>query len=159
MSGIRLSGIALVAIALALVLVLGCWLYTVSQLERARSRGVYDSAEQGMRALIADGYEGISRVDILYAGPNAFDGSQPHVWYVVAEVRAAARADGSGMGRQGCDAPGSYFLQTKDGWLHVSEGAFPEVVGFWMRVFGLAGPGQAQPTHDWAPTQPARFCN
>jgi hypothetical protein len=47
------------------------------------------------------GYAGIRRVDILYAGPNSFDGSKPHVWYVIAEVRAQARSHGSEMGQSG----------------------------------------------------------
>ena len=55
------------------------------------------------------------QVKILYAGTNSFDGSDPHIWYVIAEVRASARSDGSELGHNGCDAPGSFFLQLKDG--------------------------------------------
>lgn len=44
-------------------------------------------------------------------------------------------------------APSSF--NTKEGWVHMPEGAFPELIGFWMEVFGLAGPGSSQPTHDW----------
>jgi hypothetical protein len=121
---------------------------TTSRLAQARSDGVYSSAEEGMRALIARSYRNIQDVQIQYAGPNSFDGSHPHVWYVTAEVWAEARADGSpvGNGVRLSDNPGSFFLQTKDGWVHIQEGAFPEVMGFWMSVFGLAGQGSSIPS-------------
>ena len=111
-----------------------------------------------MQAFIAKGYTADRKVKILYAGTNSFDGSQPHIWYVIAQVRASARADGSALGKNGCDAPGLFFLQTKEGWVFVPEGAFPGFIGFWMKTFGMAGPGQATPSTDWAPDQPAKFC-
>ena len=162
MESLRPKRIALAAILVVLLcsvaLLFASWLYTSLQLTLARSHGVYPSAEQAMLALVDQGYVGVSRVDILYAGPNSFDGSQPYVWYVIAEVHADTRADGSALGHYGCDAPGSFFLHTKEGWVHVPEGAFPEFIGFWMSVFGQAGPGQSKPSVDWAPSQPARFC-
>ena len=139
-------------------LVFFSWVYSSSQLAIARSKGVYPTAEQGMLERASRSYAGVPRVDILYAGPNYHDGSKPYVWYVVAEVRAQARSDGSELGRNGCDSGGSYFLQTKEGWVHVSEGALPGFVGFWMDVFGMAGPGEDSPSVDWSPSQPARFC-
>lgn len=149
---------SLFILGFAVVLLLTAWLYTGSQLALARFRGVYPSAEQAMVAKVDQRYVGLSRLDILYVGPNSFNGSQPHVWYVIAEVRAVSRADGSALGHHGCDAPGSFILQTKEGWVHVSEGAFPRWLGFWMSMFGQAGPGQSKPSTDWAPSQPARFC-
>lgn len=148
----------LIMIAFAVHALFAAWLYTSLQLARARSHGAYATAEQAMLAEIEKGYIGVSQAEILYAGPNSFEDRQPHVWYVIAEVRAAARVDGSKIGRNGCDAPGSFYLQTADGWVHVPEGAFPEIVGFWMSVFGLAGPGLSSPTIDYAPSQPKRLC-
>jgi len=140
------------------IIILSAWIYTSSQLAMARSNGVFPSAELSMRALLEKGYKEISSIDILYAGTNSFDGSKPYIWYVIAEVRAASRADGSKLGHQGCDAPGTFFLQTREGWVHLPEGAFPEWIGFWMNVFGIAGPGQSTPSTDWAPSQPSKFC-
>jgi hypothetical protein len=108
------------------------WIYTTTQLRIARSKGVYATAEQGMLAKIEKHYSADQDVKLLHAGPNAFDGSQPHVWYVIAEVRASSRAGGSELGYNGCDSPGSYFVQTKEGWVYMPEGAFPDFVGFWM---------------------------
>jgi hypothetical protein len=104
-----------------------------------------------MRSRLNEHYTGIKRIDVLYAGPNSFDGTRPHIWYVIAEARAASRVDGASLGHQGCDAPGSYFLQTEEGWVWVPEGAFPGIVGFWMDVFGMAGPGLSTPSTDWPP--------
>ena len=154
MERLRFKDIALAVILvvpiiylLALALPFVSWLYTSSQLALARSRGVYPSAEQAMLAKIDQGY-GVSRVDILYAGPNSHVGRQPHIWFVVAEVRTDTR----------CYAPGSYFLHTKEGWVHVPEGALPEFIGFWMGVFGQAGPGQSEPSIDRESSQPVRLC-
>ena len=144
-------GIILAVIAL-------CWMYTTVQLSFARSKGVYATAEQGMLARAEEHYSADREVKILYAGTNSFDGSQPHVWYVIAEIHATSRADGSELGRNGCDAPGSFFLQTKEGWVFVPEGAFPTFIGFWLKVFGMAGEGQSTPSTKWAPDQNPRFC-
>jgi hypothetical protein len=104
-----------------------------------------------MLALVARNYIEPRKVEIIYAGTNSFDGSSPHVWYVIACVWGGKRADGSPVGskRHDYDQPGHFFLHTKDGWVFVPEGAFPEFMGFWMKVYGLAGPGSSQPSHDW----------
>jgi hypothetical protein len=128
--------------------------YTVVQLNIARSKGVYETAEQGMLSQVDQYYPADREVKVLYAGTNSFDGSKPYIWYVIVEIHAAERADGSEMGHNNCDAPGSFFLQTKEGWVHVPEGAFPTFIGFWMDIFDLAGEGQAAPSTNWAPDQP-----
>ena len=159
---LRPAGIALFVVlafsAFIALILLSAWSYTSLQLALARSQGVYPSAEEGMRELLETGYIGITRLDILYAGPDSSTGRQPHVWYVMAEVRASRRADGSELGVRGCDGPGSFFIQTNEGWVHMPEGAFPKVVGQWMDVFGLAGPGQSRPSTDWPESQPNRLC-
>jgi hypothetical protein len=148
----------LLAVGIVIACVALSWAYTSAQLSIARSKGMYETAEQGMRALMDKAYPSDRQVKILYAGTNSFDGSKPYVWYVIAEVHASARADGSSLSEDGCDAPGSFFLETKDGWVHVPEGAFPGFMGFWMGVFNMAGPGQSEPSTAWAPDQPEHFC-
>lgn len=149
----------LAAVGLLVMVILSSWAYTTIQLGRARADGAYHSPEAGMLARAERHYSDDRQVKILYAGTNSFDGSKPHVWYVIAEIHASARADGSPLGRNGCDAPGSFFLQTRDGsWVFVPEGAFPGIMGFWMEMFGMAGEGQSTPSTDWAPNQPSRFC-
>ena len=149
-------------LVIALGIILGgvaiSWVYTTYQLAHARSDGVFQTPEEGMLALVDQYYPPDREVKMLYAGPNSKDGSKPYIWYVIMEVYASARADGSAMGDNGCDAPGSYFLQTKEGWVHVPEQDFPEIIGFWMNVFNLAGAGQSTPTTDWTPGHEGRFC-
>lgn len=79
----------------------------------------------------------VERVEIMSAGVNQHDGSQPHVWFVTARVFADQRPDGKptphGYGG------GSYFLRVEEGWVHMSEGAFPDFVGWVMELYGLEG--------------------
>jgi hypothetical protein len=147
-----------IALGIALAFIAFGWVYTNAQLRIASLKGVYATAEQGMLANAEKYYSADRNVKILYAGTNSFDGSVPYVWYVIAEIRASSRADGSALGHNGCDAPGSFYLQTEEGWVHVPEGAFPGFIGFWMKVFDLAGPGQSTPSADWAPDQNPSFC-
>jgi hypothetical protein len=134
------------------------WGYTSLVIANASRDGIYTSAEQGMIDRLDRSYSPDRKIKIIQAGPNSFDGSNPFIWYVIAEVRASSRADGGALGRNGCDAPGSFFLQTRQGWVHVGEGAFPEYVGMWMKVFGMAGEGQSTPSTEWAPGQSSQFC-
>jgi hypothetical protein len=151
-----LPGIAVFCIA---VVVLLPWLYTVTALGIARHQGLYASAEAGMLNHIKKGYIQPDRYQIIYAGTNSFDGSNPHVWYVIACVWGGTRSDGSPVGSQRhvYDQPGNFFLNTRDGWVFMSEGAFPGLLGFFMKVYGLAGPGSAVPSHDWGST-PTHGC-
>jgi len=100
--------------------------------------GVHETPEEGMRALAEKSWIDVEKIDIEYAGPNSFDGSNPHVWFVVVKVWAAQRADGKPIGSHGYGGAGCFFLHTKEGWVHVPEGAFPEFVGFGMKLFGLS---------------------
>jgi len=138
--------------------VLLSWAYTNFQVKAASTKGVYDSPEQGMREILSKYYTADQDVKILYAGPNSKNGREPQVWYVIAEVRATARVDGTALGTNGCEAPGSFFLQTKEGWVHVSEGAMLGFINFWMKIFNKAGTGKAIPTTDWGAHPPEQFC-
>ena len=150
---------ALLSLAVILLCIASAGVYTAVQLNAAQARGVYSSPEAGMIASAEKYYSADREVKILYAGTSSFDGTKPYIWYVIAEIHAAARADGTEMGHNGCDAPGNFFLQTKDGnWVQVPEGAFPGFMGFWMEVFGWEGEGQSTPSTNWAPDQPAGFC-
>lgn len=152
----RYIRLALIVIGVIGVYVAVAWLYTTGQVAHARSQGVYPSAEAGMLAHLAQSYPPDHTVTIYYAGPNDVH-ENPHIWYVIAEVRASARADGSAMGRNGCDNPGSFFLQTKEGWVYMPEGAFPTFIGRWMKTLGMAGEGQSMPTTNLI-QGPTKFC-
>ena len=152
---IRRVVIALVAVSLILVIPWGCTNLVVAN---ARAKGEYDSAEAGMLALMDKNYAPDHTVKIYSARPDSHDGSNPYIWYVIAEVRASSRADGSALGHNGCDAPGTFFVQLKDGkWVHIPEGLFIVFVPSWLERFGFAGEGQTTPTTDLI-NGPMRFC-
>jgi hypothetical protein len=154
----KLSRKVLIVLGILIAIVPVSWAYTSIQLSIAHSKGVFDTPEQGMIAIVDKAYAPDRTVKILYAGPNSTDGSQPYVWYVIAEVRASARADGSELQTNGCDAPGSFFLQTKQGWAAVPEEALPGFMGFWMKIFGMAGKGQSTASTTWVTNQEPDFC-
>ena len=135
------------------------WVYATGTLAVLSARGVYPSAEDGMLALIEHGYVNPDDYQIIYAGTNSFDGSQPHVWYVIACVWGGTRADGSPVGssRHDYDQPGVFFINTRDGWVFAPEGVFPVTLGYWMQLYDLAGPGSSKPSHDWG-SSPTKGC-
>ncbi len=97
------AGIAVACACAALTVTtapsLVAWVYTTTQLRPGRAE-VFASAEEGMRTLITRTYVQPDEVEIVYAGTNSFDGSEPHVWYVIACVwggrRLMARPSGAG---------------------------------------------------------------
>jgi hypothetical protein len=150
--------ILVIALAVLSLIWLFPWGYTHLVVANARANGEYASAEEGMLALMDKSYAPDRIVQIYSAGPDAHDGSNPYVWYVIAEVRASARADGSELGHNGCDAPGTFFVQLKNRkWVHIPEGLFIVFVPSWLDRFGLAGEGQSTPTTDLI-HGPMRFC-
>jgi hypothetical protein len=156
---VRILGVIVLGVITILgILRITTYCYTAQVVSRARENGLYPTAEAAMQQLIFENYDDIERVKIFYAGPNNRDGSDPHVWFVIAEVHAKIRADGSTLGEHNCDAPGTFFLQTHDGWFHVPEGAFPGMLGKWMQSYGLAGPGQAVPSINLHNNRPYRYC-
>lgn len=117
----------------------GLRLYAGFQIEKAKQEGIFPTAEAGMRSLIAGTYDAIERVEIDQAGTNSFDGSDAHIWFVQARVYTPRRADGRSTGDRGYDNPGSFFIHISDGWVHVPEGAFPELVGWVTARFEMYG--------------------
>ena len=133
------GALALLGLLFIPVLVAGGWLYMSSTLALARREGVYPTPEDGMLARIPRSWIDVERVEIERAGPNARDGSQPHVWFVVARVWATRRSDWTPVGGPGYDLPGSFFLRVSDGWVHVPEGRLPVLVGWLMDRYGYEG--------------------
>ena len=80
------------ALAVALVCAVVLSIYTISVLNWARSRGLYATPQQGVIARAYLYYCGVEKVDIAQAATNSFDGSKPHVWYVIYRVYAKNHA-------------------------------------------------------------------
>lgn len=124
-------------------------LHTISSLNWARSQGVFDTPQQGVISNAYRGYCEVESVEIQQAATNSFDGSNPHVWYVIYRVIARSRipCDPEDAGpdpfHKISEGGGNFWLDTKDGWVRMPEGLFPQVIGFGMKILGLAGPGDS----------------
>lgn len=123
-------------------------LYTFVMLNVAGTKGVYDTPETGMRSILDRYYSPDRKIRIIYAGTNSFDGSDPHIWYVIYEVRASSHADGSPLHKNGCDSGGHFFLNTRKGWVPVSEGGIPGVHGLLDARLQNGRPGTIRPVHE-----------
>ncbi len=124
--------------------------HTYSALSWARKSGVYETPQAGTIARANLYYCGVEKVDIEHASTNSFDGSNPHIWYVIYRVYAKNHAPcdtenpGSALyHNKTYESGGNFWLNVKQGWVFMPEGKFPMVIGFWMKVLGLAGPGDA----------------
>jgi len=98
---------------------------------------LYATPQDGVAALAKIHLPDHPYLEIGQAGPNAFDGSSVHIWYV--HWRAyKTRASQNLLGRD-CTGGGNYYLHGEGGWVYMPEGYFPEIVGFWMKALGMAG--------------------
>jgi hypothetical protein len=141
------SILIVVVILLSTLLLIQGFMFTKAAFVLASSGGIYPTAETGSIHQVQNGFQGIEKIKIDYAGPASFDGSQPHVWYVGWTVWAEKDEEGNPVRRALTNyrRGGGYWLHTKEGWVQMPEGAFPGFIGFWMRVYGFAGPGQRTP--------------
>ena len=134
-----LAAVPLLFVQLAPCVLASAWVYTVGTLAAAKREGVYATPAEAMQARVRRSWIDVEEVEIVRAGPNAFDGSKRHVWFVTAKVWADRRGDGKPIGYRGYDLAGSFFVQVKDGWVHVSEGSLPVLLGTLMQLFDYWG--------------------
>ncbi len=123
--------------------------YTITSLNWARSQGVFDTPQEGVISRANREYCGLENVEIEQAATNSFDGSDPHIWYVVFTVYAQNHIPcdpenpGPALHHQTYESGGSFYLNTLEGWVWMPEGRFPEFIGYWMKKLNLAGPGDS----------------
>jgi len=145
------------AFAVVLGFTIWSWYFTTSRLNSsAQSFGFFPSPTEAMMTEIRDGWVGIQEAWIRDAEPETALGGGPHVCFVIACVWAESRVDGSAVGSptHDFDFPGSYYVNTHEGWVLMPEASLPLFVGFWMKVFGLAGDdGGGQIIHE-PPSKP-----
>ena len=139
---LRVGFIAFSIIVVALGFTFWSWSFTTSRLNSARSIGVFPSPSEGMQTLVRSGYVGIQEARIVDVVQETFPlGGGSHVWFVTVCVWAESREEGSPVGSptHDFDYGGSYFVETKEGWVLMPESSWPLFVGFWMKIFDLAG--------------------
>jgi hypothetical protein len=134
----RIAWIGLGLVTLVPMFFLCIWIYTTSQLALAKNEGIYATPEEAVIARISQdkGEAKVVRLEGVHASPNRKDGSQPHVWFGGATVYLDRVPQGWDRTQY---SAGSYFIHVKEGWVHVSEGAFPEIIGWVMEFYGLEG--------------------
>lgn len=130
--------LALLGISVLAFSIFTPWAYAVGQIELAKSEGIYASPEEAIMARQSQGWGGARVVSIenVQAGPNRHDGSMDHVWFGGAQITLDRIPAG---GRHSSYNTGSFYLRLRDGWVHMPEGAFPQLVGWLMEVYHLEG--------------------
>ena len=98
-------------------------------------RGSRDRAQQPGLGRCAE----VVRIDGVRGSPNSHDGDQPHVWFGGATVHLDRVPEG--WDRK-VFSSGSYFIHVREGWVHISEGALPEFIGWVMELYGMEGVGR-----------------
>lgn len=130
--------IALALVAAAALFFLMIWVYAASQLSLAKARGIYPSVEEAVIGTNSAGWGGARVISItdIQTGPNRWDGSQPHVWFGTAIVKFDRIPDGYS---RLTSYVGSYYIHTREGWVFMGEGAFPEFIGWVMDLYHMEG--------------------
>jgi len=115
-----------------------CWFHATSQIELAKNKGIYATAEEAVIALNSQGWGGaqVVKIENVRASPNRWDGSQPHVWFGGGRVYLDRVPEGWDRTQY---LSGSYYIHVREGWVHVPEGAFPEFIGWIMELYDLEG--------------------
>lgn len=138
---LRRPGIlALLVVSLLSLCALSPLVYTIVQLELARSAGVYATVEEAVLATNSEGWGGANIIDIsnVYAVPNRQDGME-HVWFGGATITLDRVPVG---GRRDSYVTGSYYIRLQDGWVLVPEGAFPTLIGRLMELYNVEMVGE-----------------
>lgn len=136
----RLFRNAIGAVVLAILFIAGSWVYATSQLALAKQQGIYPTPQEAVVARSSQGWGGASvvRLEDVWAEPSRRE-AQSHVWFGGATVFLDQIPQGYHKLQF---STGSYYLQVREGWVHVPEGAFPEFIGWVMELFNLEGVGQ-----------------
>ncbi|MDX1613075.1 MAG: hypothetical protein R3300_02125 [Candidatus Promineifilaceae bacterium] len=137
----RLLPLAL--LLLATLVVAGPWAYAVSQLELAKREGIYATREQAVRARAA-AVEGVEVEQIQMVGGDAHDpdGRLADVWFGRAYVTYERPHPVTG---RITSSMGRFFVRVEGGWVHMSDSAFPTLVGRLMEIYHLEGAGKSAP--------------
>jgi hypothetical protein len=135
--GSRLGRAGLALAALVPFFFLCSWVYTASQIALAKDGGIYDSPEEAVIARNNRGFGGaeVVRIEDVRARPNRGDPQSP-VWFGGATVFMDRVPQGYTWTKY---SAGSFYIRVREGWVHVSEGAFPEFIGWVMRLYKMEG--------------------
>jgi len=134
----RLAWTGGVLVVLVPLFFVSIYVYATAQITLARNQGVYPTVEAAVIATNSHGYAGAQFVSVenIHTGPNYADGRQPFIWFGTATIKLDRIPPGHTRAEIGS---GSYYVHVHDGWVFMSEGAFPEFVGWVMELYHLEG--------------------
>lgn len=131
----RLVRIGMGVVAMVPLFFVCIWVYTASQLALAKNEGIYSTVEEAVIARNSRSIGGAEVVSIedIWAEPNSRT-AQPHVWFGGATVYLDRIPEGYNWDHYNT---GSFYIHVREGWVHVSEGAFPEFIGWVMELYDM----------------------
>jgi hypothetical protein len=114
------------------------YLYAVARIAQSKNLGVYPTAQEAANNTFGQDYRDAKLVSVtgIHCAPNNDTGKPEHVWFCTARVEYDRIPEGQ---RRSVFLDGSFFIKVRDGWVYMSEGAFPGMVGGVMKLFHLEG--------------------
>ena len=133
----RLARVGIGVVALVPLFFACSWVYAASQLALAKNKGVYSTVEEAVIESNSQGLGGaeVVRIENVWAEPNSRI-FQPHVWFGGATVYLDRVPEGHNWDHY---SAGSLYINVRDGWVHVPEGAFPGFIGWVMELYNMEG--------------------
>ena len=111
------------------------WFHATSQIELAKSRGIYATVVEEVIERNSQGWGGaqVVKIEDVHSGPN-WDGVQPHVWFGSCTIYLDRVPKGRNRTQY---SDGNFYIHVREGWVFVPEGAFPEFIGWVMELYDL----------------------
>jgi hypothetical protein len=118
------------------------WAYAASHLALAKHEGVYPTVEEAVIGNLSQDFGDAHVVSIssVHAGPNDPYGP-PYIWFATARVTYDRVPQGQTRSQF---LAGNFYIHVRDGWVFVSEGAFPGFIGSVMELYNMEGVRQFQ---------------
>lgn len=110
-------------VVLAFFISFGTWFYAV------HAGQAYADPQTALAAKIDQTFTGVERYEVRSMGPNDYQGKQPGVWFVGADVWASGRTDGRELSQRGFESIGRFLVLTKRGWVFMEEHSWPPLWG------------------------------
>lgn len=126
----KITSPAIIALLSAVGFLAAVSIYSAVQLEAGKKMGVYQTAEEGLYALAAREYRGVSRVEIGRAERKILG----RLSLIKGYIYAAGRADGGEISSRGYETLTCSMVRAKQGWVLVPNGRCPRLValGQWL---------------------------
>lgn len=114
----------------------GIYAYAAANIALAKNGGVYPTVEAAVIGVNSRGWGDakVISVDVIHTGPNYHDGKMPFLWFATYKVKYDQIPRGYD---QDNIMGGSFFMRVKGGWVFMSEGSFPEFIGWVMELYHM----------------------